>query len=164
MKTVILNVRVSEETRDALIEESSNKGISISENIRAILSNHIKEDIDEENTDFSAFANGFYNSNEFLYLITWIYDKKGQPQDNSEKHILIELKNILLRVIKDNALPKHLIEEFENVLVDLIRVINQYNPGNNQFKFCKLFENESFDYSGFSAHIASKGSITRIYI
>ncbi len=165
MKTVILNVRVPEYLRNALIEESSNNDVLISDTIRTILNSHYEDNNEEEIYDDLEFENDFYNSNQFLYLVSWIFEKKGQPNVNCEKHILIELKNIVLKVIEDNSLPDYLIEQFENVLlIDLLRVIKEYNIENTQFRFCKLYENDTLDYTGLTDYIAFKAFENRVQL
>lgn len=153
MKSVLLNVRVPEYLSDQINEEAMDSGISISEAVRTIISNH-----------FTVTENDIYNSNKFIYLTSWIFQKKGSPQDRSDKQTLIDLKNITLEVIKDNSLPSNLIEEFEKVLYDLQRFINEFGIENNQFKFCVLFREDSFDYKGLSDYIAYKAFENRIQL
>ena len=88
MKTEIINVRIPEEYKNLLKEESLNNGVSISDTIRSIIDFYYYEIPNEE------FEPELYNSNQFLYLIAWMFNKKGCPQDYSTKQELIDLKNI----------------------------------------------------------------------
>lgn len=155
MKSILLNVRVPDYLNDQLQEESTHSGQSISEVLRSIISDHYRLSTHEEE---------LYTSNRFIFLIVWIYQKKGQPRDHSDKQTLIDLKNTVLEVVKDNQLPDHLVEEFEKLLFDIQRFINEFGTENNQFRFCELFKEDTFDYSGLSEYIACKASENRIQL
>lgn len=155
MKSILLNVRVPEYLVDQIQEESTDSGQSISDVLRSIISDHYKLSTQQED---------LYNSNRYIFLLIWIFQKKGQPQDNSDKEKLINLKNTVLEVVKDNQLPNHLVEEFEKLLFDLQRFINEFGTENNQFRFCELFHEDTFDYSGLSEYIAHKASENTIQL
>lgn len=155
MKSILLNVRIPEHFNDQLQEESLHSGQSISEVLRNIISDHYSLTVCEED---------LYTSNRYIFLIVWIFQKKGQPQDHSDKQTLIDLKNTVLEVVKDNQLPVHLVEEFEKLLFDLQRFINEFGSHNNQFRFCELFQEDTFDYSGLSEYIANKASENKIQL
>lgn len=153
MKSVPLHVRVPECLSDKLNDESVDSGTSNSEVLRKIISNH-----------FTVTENDIYNSNKFIYLTSWIFQKKGFPQDSSNKQTLIDLKNITLEVIKNNSLPSNLIEEFEKLLFDLQRFIAAYGTENNKFRFCVLYHEDTFDYTGLDDYIAYKAFENRIQL
>jgi hypothetical protein len=153
MKSVLLNVRVPENLSNRLNEESMDLGVNLSEILRTIIANH-----------FTVTENDIYNSNKFIYLTSWIFQKKGFPQDCSNKQTLIDLKNITLEVIKNNSLPSNLIEEFEKLLYDLQRFIAAYGTENNQFRFCVLYHEDTFDYTGLADYIAYKAFENRIQL
>ena len=155
MKSIIVNVRVPEYLNDQLQEESLHSGQSISEVLRNIISDHYSLTVREED---------LYTSNRYIFLIVWIFQKKGQPQDHSNKQTLIDLKNTVFEVVKDNQLPIHLVDEFEKLLFDLQRYINEFGTENNQFRFCALFHEHTFDYAGLSEYIAYKASENRIQL
>jgi predicted DNA-binding protein len=155
MKSVLLNVRVPENLSNRLNEESMDLGVNLSEILRTIIANHFDVELQEDE---------IYNSNKFIYLLSWILAKKGQPQDHSEKETLVDLKNIVLEVLKDNQLPEHLIEEFEKLLFDLQRFITAFGTENNQFRFCVLYQEDTFDYTGLIDYIAYKAFENRIQL
>jgi hypothetical protein len=154
MKTEILNVRVTRQMNNLLIADSSNKEITISDNIRIILSDYFGLNQNLINQNSFESKNDFYNSNEFIYLVAWMFDKKGRPQIDCEKQKLIELQNIISTVTRIDILTPYLKAEFSNVLADLNRVINENYTKDKQFRFCKLYENDTFDYLGFLDHLA----------
>ena len=75
MKSEILNVRVPRKLRDTLIDDSDEKGISLSDNVREILTSYSEEIQREEVDNQTLFDNNYPNSNEFIYLISWMYEK-----------------------------------------------------------------------------------------
>jgi len=146
MKSDILNVRISRKLRNLLIEDSDQKDISLSDNVRDILTAYSVELQNEEIDNQTLFDNNFPNSNEFIYLISWIYEKSRDPINWGLKNDLEDLKKIILEVIKNDCFPNDLKREFEKVLLDILRLISEFGTGNNQFRFCELYSNDAFDY------------------
>ena len=160
MKSNILNVRIPEEIKNTLLKKSEELGINLSDMIREILTTHCDEN---ENNDLSSVFNiELYNSNEFIFLLTWLIDKRKFPSDNNEIEVLIDLKNITLKVIKDQNFPEYLRSEFEKVHFDLSKFIKNFGSIDNRFEFCDLYNSDCFDYFGLIEYINLRSFENRI--
>lgn len=164
MKSVILNVRISQKLRDKLIDDSTQKEISLSDNSREILSLYFEEQYRNEIDNQTLQDINFYNSNEFIYLIFWMIDKIRLPRHDGTKNELEDIKKIVLEVITNKFFPTDLKQEFEKVLIDIQRYLNEFDLPNNQFKFCQLYTEEVFDYTMLSDFIRNKAFENRIYV
>lgn len=164
MKSDILNVRVPRYLRDTLIDNSDQKGISLSDNVRDILTSYSEELQREEVDNQTLFDNNYPNSNEFIYLISWVYDKSRDPINWGLKKDLEDLKAIVLQVIKNDCFPHDLKREFEKVLIDILRLINEFGTGNNKLRFCELYSDNAFDYVILRDYINNRAFENRIYL
>lgn len=164
MKSVILNVRISQKLRDKLIDDSTQKEISLSDNSREILSLYFEEQYRNEIDNQTLQDINFYNSNEFIYLIFWMIDKIRLPRHDGTKNELEDIKKIVLEAITNKFFPTDLKQEFEKVLIDIQRYLNEFDLPNNQFKFCQLYTEEVFDYTMLSDFIRNKAFENRIYV
>nr|WP_315173942.1 hypothetical protein [uncultured Flavobacterium sp.] len=164
MKSEILNVRVPRKLRDTLIDDSDEKGISLSDNIREILTSYSEELQREEVDNQTLFDNNYPNSNEFIYLISWMYEKIRDQYNWGLINDLEDLKKIVLKVIKNNSFPHDLKQEFEKVLIDIIRLISEFDSGNNKFRFCELCSDNAFDYVILRDYINNRAFENRIYV
>ena len=77
---------------------------------------------------------------------------------------LEDLKKIVLKVIKNNSFPHDLKQEFEKVLIDIIRLISEFDSGNNKFRFCELCSDNAFDYVILRDYINNRAFENRIYV
>lgn len=164
MKSDILNVRVPRKLRDTLIDDSDEKGISLSDNVREILTSYSEELQREEVDNQTLFDNNYPNSNEFIYLISWMYEKIRDQYNWGLINDLEDLKKIVLKVIKNNSFPHDLKQEFEKVLIDIIRLISEFDSGNNKFRFCELCSDNAFDYVILRDYINNRAFENRIYV
>lgn len=164
MKSDILNVRIPEKLRNMLMEDSNQKGISLSDNARKILISHYQKLSVAEIDNQTLHDIRFPNSNEFIFLITWLLEKIKDPVHCGSKNDLQEIKKIVLEVVKNNFFPNDLKQEFEKVLVDVLRLIGEYNAGNNHFQFCELYSNDAFDYSILRDYINNRAFENKIYL
>lgn len=164
MKSVILNVRIPQKLRDRLIEDSDHKEISLSDNIREILNSYCEEQTIDEIDNQTLHDINFYNSSEFIYLIFWIFEKIRSPKYCGTKNELEDIKKIVLEVLTNKFFPTDLKQEFEKVLIDIQRYINEFDFPNNQFKFCLICTPEVFDYEILRDFIKNKAFENRIYL
>lgn len=162
MKSVILNVRISQDLRNKLENLSLENKTSISDTIRNILKNHF-ENPGNEHSDY-VDVDYLYHSNQFLFLITWMFEKTTYCYDDKSEMELLGLKNIVIDVINEKSFPSDLRAEFEKVLVDLIRYSRDFHSLNNYFKFCKPHHSGSFDYSLLLKYIADRAFENVIYV
>lgn len=164
MKSDILNVRIPRKLRDTLINDSDQKGISLSDNAREILTSYYQNLSGAEIDNQTLHDIRFPNSNEFIFLITWLLEKITDPVHGGSKNDLQEIKKIVLEVVKNNFFPNDLKQEFEKVLVDVLRLIGEYGTGNNHFQFCEMYSNDAFDYSILRDYINNRASENKIYL
>lgn len=164
MKSNILTVRIPEKLRNRLIDDSDQKGITLSENVKNILNTYSEELQREEVDNLTLFDNNYPNSNEFIYLISWMYEKMRDPCNWGLKNDLEDLKKIVLAVVKNDCFPHDLKLEFEKVLVDILRLIGEFGTGDNQFRFCELYSDDAFDYVILRDYINNRAFENRIYL
>lgn len=164
MKTDILNVRIPQKLRDRLIDDSQEKGITLSDHSREILTAYYEDQIVNEIDNQTLHEISFYNSSEFIYLIFWMFEKINCSKHNGTKTELEDLKKIVLQVITNKFFPTDLKQEFEKVLVDIQRYLNEFDSEHNQFKFCQLYTEEVFDYSILTDFIRYKAFENKIYL
>lgn len=164
MKSDNLNVRISNKLRDMLTDDSDQKGISLSDNVREVLTSYCEQEQYEEIDNQTLFDNNYPNSNEFIYLVSWMYDKQKDHRHLGSENDLQDLKIIVLEVIKNNCFPNDLKREFEKVLVDIIRLINEFGSGNKKFRFCIICSDDSFDYVILGDYIYNRAFEYRIYV
>lgn len=160
MKSVILNLRISLEIKNALINEANQSGKNLSDNARDILITHCHK---LKNTD-SILGKEMYNTNEFIFLFAWIMEKRRYQNDDNEIGVLNYLKNVTYKVINDENLPEYLREEFGKVNLDLKRYIKNFGSLNNSFDFCDPYNGSNFDYSGLLEYISTKAFENKIYL
>lgn len=148
MKSVVLNVRVPVSLKENLESYSLLNNLSISDCVRDIISNHYRVQEKNQNTSLKCLRSESteYNSNEFIYLITWLFEKRISPYDSNRKEVFIGLKKIVFKIIQNNSLPDELKLEFEKVFADLTRYISEFEFENNYFHFCLSNYALSFNY------------------
>lgn len=152
MKSVILNVRIPLEIKNTLIIDGNQKGKNLSDNTRDILTDHCHK---LENKD-STLGSEMYNTNEFIFVIAWLLEKRYFHIDNNEIEVLCDLKNVIFKIINDESIHEHIREEFEKVHFDLKRYIKNFGSPNNNFDFCDRNNGKGFDYFLLLEYITKK--------
>lgn len=148
MKSVVLNVRVPLSMRAKLEKDAECNDLTLSDFIREILSNYYEEETASDTIGlFTNILTSIFNSSDFIFLITWMLEKRNNPFDTNNITIFHYLKDIVFRIIKSDQFESDLKKEFEKVFVDLSRFINEYGFVNNHFRFCLANYPESFDYN-----------------
>ena len=162
MNSAILNVRIPQDLKNKLEKLSVQNNASTSDILRDILSNHFdyveNEAPDYEDEDY------LYNSNQFLFLVTWVFEKKFCCYDGHSERDLHSLKNTVIDVIKEKSFPTDLKLEFEKVLVDLVRYLGDYHSENNHFRFGRSNYSSTFNYDILINYIFSRAFEDVIYL
>lgn len=140
MKSVTLNIRISNSIKERLEDDAASNDMSLSDFIREIISDYYSEEI---NHDFNHLS---INSFDFTFLVSWMYEKRDNNYDYNPRFTLIALKNIVFNVIKNDFIPENLKDEFEKVFADLLRYLAEYGTSGNCFKFSIPNLSGSFDY------------------
>lgn len=158
MKHKTLNIRISQALKHKLLVDSMSKSTSISNYARDILTSYFEEQ--SEGMNYELFKKQeeekLFNSNQFIFLVTWIFEKRNNSFDNNEKRVLKTLKETTLDIIKNDNFPSELKNEFEKVYVELTSFIIEYGTNNSYFKFCLSNQNNSFNYQLLINYIQKK--------
>lgn len=162
MESVIQNVRISLDLRNKLEKLSQENEVSISVSIRDILNNYFDYS-DDDDFDLRK-EDSFFLSSEFIFLVAWMFEKTTCCYDGLKEHELASLKRTVINAIKEESFPNDLKLEFEKVLVDLVRYINQYHSKLNYFNFCKYNHSGSFDYSILLNYLKIRAFENTIYL
>lgn len=144
MKSEILNLRIPAALKEQLEKEANYNGITLSDLAREIISSHYETSVQDSlvfNLDFN-----FYTSNEFIYLITWIFEKRLNNYDSNNVQVFEGLKKIVMKAMNNSYFPNELKKEFEKVYVDLSHFIYVYEMPNKYFTFCIPHQTQSFNY------------------
>lgn len=144
MKSEILNLRIPTTLKEKLENDANDNNSTLSELVREIISSYY-EDNDEDETLF-VLESKFYASNEFIYFITWIFEKRLNNYDSNNIQVFEDLKRIAMKAMNDSYFSSELKNEFEKVYVDLSRFIYEYEMPNNYFRFCIPNHAQSFNY------------------
>ena len=114
-----LNFRVSNELKAIIVDKAQNKKITTSEYVRDLLESvHngdycYKEQMKEK-------INSFLFSREFMQLLVWIYSK-NENREKTEKDAELDRYIKTLKQV-DGHMPDGIVNEFDKVLYDIIRV------------------------------------------
>ena len=136
MKTATLILRISETLKNQIEKEYFDRGVSVSEGIRAVIIKHFE---DKDKVYFLDFSPSSIN---FLFLTTWLFHKFQNGYNYNAYNELYHVKDIIMNILKNDDYPNNLKTELEKVLLD--RFISDFNNPNNQFYFG--FSNNSFSF------------------
>lgn len=142
-----INFRLSPELKKWI----TNKAISENKTVSNYLRDHLQSYMDGnllENQMGSYYEILFVNTTRFLQLVAFVFAKRH----NSECKSTIKQLNHHIRTIKEmeiEVVQPEVVEEFDKVLEDLIRVKNMDRTSNAPtFKFCESSNsNQNFNYS-----------------
>ncbi len=162
MKSEILNLRIPASLKEKLEIEALDSSVTLSDLVRDIISSHYESN-DVDVPTFNLELN-FYNSSEFIYLITWIFEKRLNSYDSNSIQVFEGLKAIALKAMNNTYFSFELKKEFEKVYVDLSRFIYEYEIPNNHFRFCIPNLPQSFNYFILVNFIYAKAFENTIYI
>ena len=127
-----INLKMSDDLKSKIKEKADLKQQTISKYIRELLSGYFVGTLCKSERAIIE-RKEFINSTEFLQLVVWIYTKKisskfKETQDDLDKYIGILKKTT-------QHLPKHIVLEFDKVLLDLIRVTNEKSKYSKGYRF-----------------------------
>lgn len=147
MKSTLLNVRISEDLKAHLKNIALAEKVSISDLVKDILLTHVEESQQHQKKYLESLKYVKYTSNDFIFLISWLYEKRFNYYDYNSEFVLSEVKEIIMKIIKDDDYPSNLKNEFEKVFVDIIRFCNEPNNENRYFTFGIANQPTSFNYT-----------------
>lgn len=146
-----INFKLPEELKNWVTEQAENQNKTISNYLR----NHIEEFRDGRlyEQEISYYQNtSFVESIDFLQLVTWVFSKK-------EKRTCVASREQLTRYIETikrigTNLPVGIKNEFDKVLVDLIKVRSEEGELYRRFDFSDYSSSgRSFDYDLFREYL-----------
>lgn len=145
MKSESLTLRISPELKENIELQVQKNKVKTSDFVRAVLERELLNQTEEENI----FSNGFsyltgcdfFNSNEFLYLYTWIVTKMDNRDSNISKDEIYTIKEILFSTINNAVITIDAKREFEKILQDVFHFQNEseyrrhlkFNSNGNSF-------------------------------
>lgn len=139
-----INLKLSEELKNRVEKSAQFKKQTISKFTRVLLTSYIEGTLCDKEIAYYR-EKEFISSTSFLQLVVWMYKKK---EDKSCTSTVKQLEDYI-RTLKqtDNHLPEDLVQEFDKVLEDLIRVKNGKLPFEREFKFSiSSYSNPCFNY------------------
>lgn len=162
MKSEILNLRIPASLKERLESDSNDNNITLSDFVRDVITSYYE--IDDPSYSQLDLELNYYNSSEFIYLITWIFEKRLNNYDSNHIQVFEGLKKISLKAMNNTYFPIELKIEFEKVYVDLSRFIYEYEISNNYFRFCIPNLPQSFNYLILVDFIYKKAFENTIYV
>ena len=147
-----INFRLPEELKQTIYKKALENNKTVSNYLR----DHLQEFIDGSlyQQEFESLkSDSIVNSTEFLQLITWLLFQNNNDQCTLPNSIL---NGYILTIKKlSGLLPKELEGEFDKVLADLIRVVNE-SGSYRSFYFCgNGFYAPTFDYDKLWSYIST---------
>lgn len=140
-----INFRLPIELKVKILKEADFHHQTVSNYIRDHMQSFLSGKLYEE--EIAQYENhSFINSTDFLQLVVWMYKKRDENKCTQEDTLKQDIYiNTLKSISKD--LPKDLVNEFDKVLLDLMKVKNEKARYRN-YDFCKLgyLYNDQFSY------------------
>lgn len=140
-----LNFRIQNTLKDEILNKSIEKNMTMSQYLRELLESVHNGSYKEAKMELNS-KKAFLFSKDFLRLVIWVYHKKTDKNVTESRGQL----NQYIKTIKraDSFLPVAIIEEFDKVLSDLLRVINSTGIEYKEFDFSRSYESEkTFNYN-----------------
>lgn len=149
-----INFRLPQELREKVLQKAAIENKTVSNYLRDHLESFLSGKLIED-AIAPYVRHKFINSNEFLQLVVWMYQKKENPRiSDYDKLIQKEYIETLKKV--SQYLPKDLADEFEKVLYDVI-----YSIQENRYSY-KIFNSDyssiNFDFEKLENYINNLGN------
>ena len=147
-----INFRLSPELKKWITNEAISENKTVSNYLRDHLTS-FKDGSLYKNEIAAYKSNSFMNSTEFLQLVVWVY-KKREEYSYEEKDAIWQDKYIHTIKSIGNQLPDELVNEFDKVLLDLMKVKNEAGSSKS-YTFCRsgYLYSDGFNYSLFEDYI-----------
>lgn len=159
-----INLRIDECIKDSLEEQAIVEGISLSEYIRRILTDHIGLELDDEFFELQEnqaskvmiLSYSYEKTFDFTNLLTWIFCKYLYPIDTNSKEVITALKQKVELVISESTFSQDLKMEFVKIFNDINRFLGEPDYTNKQFYFPIPNLQSSFNFTMLMNEIWSK--------
>jgi hypothetical protein len=149
-----INFRIAEELKYRIHKEAALKNETVSTYLRDLLTEFFDGRLYEK--EMAIYEDQkFINSTGFMQLVIWMYRKKTEKKCTSTARQLDDyiqtLKSINLQ------LPLNLREEFDIVLLDVLRVKNEEYEHNKEYKFGNTsYSNKGFNYEKLEHYLLNE--------
>ena len=149
-----INFRLPQELREKVLQKAAIENKTVSNYLRDHLESFLSGKLIED-AIAPYVRHKFINSNEFLQLVVWIYQKRHEKKyTEDDKFNEVNYIRTLKKI--DQFLPTDLAMEFEQVLFDLMRVQKE-NAYSYRFSENGYHRNDSFNYEKLEKFIAELG-------
>ncbi|MDO7173907.1 hypothetical protein [Mariniflexile sp. AS56] len=127
-----INLKLSDDLKEKIKTKAELKQLTISKYIRELLLDYFDGTLCRREVVKNQ-ENEFVNSTDFLQLVVWVYSIKRSSKFKEKADDLDNYIKTLKKV--DNHLPKYLVVEFDKVLSDVLRVINENTAYSKEYRF-----------------------------
>ena len=127
-----INLKLTDNLKEKIRHKAGLRNQTISKYIRELLSDYFEGTLCKRDIEKNQ-RHEFVNSTDFLQLVVWMYSKKRSNRLIEKKS---EIENYIRTLKKiDCHLPKYLVDEFDKVLSDILRLNNEQSGYSKEFKF-----------------------------
>ncbi len=146
-----INFRLPKELKQKINREAGLNNLTVSNYVRNLLESYYDGELFEEEI-FEYRRHEFIKSIEFLRLVVWMYSKRNDKKCTSSNDKL----DGYIRTLKNaqDHLPTKIVEEFDKVLQDVLRVKTIKSDYFKQFEFTKANDDlKKFNFLVFEEYI-----------
>jgi hypothetical protein len=146
-----VNLKLSEELKQKINIRANFKNQTVSKYLRELLTNYFDGTLCIGEIEKNE-KKEFINSTEFLQLIVWIYSKQKKSDfKESDKDLDGYIKTLKKVVI---YLPEDLVQEFDKILMDILRVKNEESKYSKDYRFVNGYSSSpKFNFQLFEEFI-----------
>jgi hypothetical protein len=150
-----INLKLTDDLKEKIKNRAGFRKQTISKYIRDLLSDYFVGTLCEREIEKN-HRYEFVNSTEFLQLVVWMYSKKRSNKFIEKES---EIENYIRTLKKiDDHLPKIIVDEFDKVLSDILRLNNLQSIYSKEFKFADGYSSSpEFNFEMLEKYILAFG-------
>lgn len=146
-----VNLKLSEELKQKINIRANFKNQTVSKYLRELLTNYFDGTLCIGEIEKNE-KKEFINSTEFLQLIVWIYSKQKKSDFKESDKDLDGYIKTLKKVV--TYLPEDLVQEFDKILMDILRVKNEESKYSKDYRFVNGYSSSpKFNFQLFEEFI-----------
>jgi len=146
-----INFRLPIELKVRILKDADFHDQTVSNYLRDHMQSFLSGELYEE--EIAEYEDqSFIKSIDFLQLVVWLYKKRNEREYTPEDTLKQDNYISILKAISNN-LPKELVDEFDKVLFDVIKV--KKGNGAKSYKFCKSGSDDEFSYKKLEDYLLS---------
>lgn len=148
-----VNLKLSEELKQKINIRANFKNQTVSKYLRELLTNYFDGTLCIGEIEKNE-KKEFINSTEFLQLIVWMYSKQKKSDFKERDKDLDGYVKTLKKVV--TYLPEDLVQEFDKILMDILRVKNEESKYSKDYRFVTGYSSSPrFNFELFEKFIFS---------